>query len=426
MIQNPSWWIFLVLVPLVYWLAPARFRPAILMIASFSVLALISPLSVAFMVALSLFVYFILKYTAPTPGIATIQGDPSVAATPYLPSKIGNVRMTTWMFFVVLGYLVWYKYTPQVADWLAPKSSLADIAVPVGISYFAFKLMHYALERGRGTLPAHNIQDFVSWMFLMPTFTSGPIERFDHFQANKETTFQFAFVVEGLTRITQGLVKRFILVDQLTQLCIYLASDDLISFAHGNAGQEGVWAVWAYLFVALVVLYLDFSAYTDIAIGASRMFGFKIMENFDYPLLATNITDFWKRWHMSLTGWCRAYVYMPLIGMTRNPYLAVIATFLLVGVWHAGTIHWVAWGLWHGCGQAGALLWQRFAQRRKFTFFKSRPGKIVGWAMTMAYVSLGGALVAFHGATAGNGTFWDSFVLMGRAFGINPYVPPAL
>ncbi len=415
MIQNLSWWVFLGLAPLVYWLAPARFRAGILIIASFTVLALISPVSVAFMVALSLFVYFVLKYAAPTPGIAVIEGDPSIAATPYLPNKIGKIRMTTWMFFLVLGYLFWYKYTPQISSFLIPDSSFAHIAIPIGISYFAFKLMHYALERGRGTLPAHNIQDFVSWMFLMPTFTSGPIERFDHFQAHKETTFRFAFVVEGLTRIAQGLVKRFILVDQLTHLAVYLAGENIVDFAHGVGGQQGALVVWAYLFVAVVILYLDFSAYTDIAIGASRLFGLRIMENFDYPLLATNITDFWKRWHMSLTGWCRAYVYMPMIGITRNPHLAVIVTFLLVGLWHAGTIHWLAWGLWHGCGQAFAIQWQRFSQRRKIKFFKTRPGKIVGWAMTMAYVSLGGALVAFYET----GDFSDSFLLMGRAFGIN-------
>jgi len=414
-IQTPSWWIFVLLAPLAYWLAPARFRPAILMIASFSVLLLISPASVAFMVALSLFVYFVLKYAAPTPGIATIAGDPSVAATPRLPNKIGKIRLTTWMFFVVLGYLVWYKYTPQISILLAPHSSLAHIAVPVGISYFAFKLMHYALERGRGTLPAHNIQDFVSWMFLMPIFTSGPIERFDHFQTTKETTFRVAFVVEGLTRIAQGLVKRFILVEQLTQLCVYLAGDNLTDFAHGVGGQPGALAVWAYLFVALAVLYFDFSAYSDIAIGASRLFGFKIIENFNYPLLATSLGEFWKRWHMSLTGWCRAYVYMPVLGLTRNPHLAVIATFLLVGLWHAGSIDWAVWGLWHGSGLALSNQWQRFAQRRKIMFFKSGPGRLVGWALTMGYVSLGGVWVAFYGI----GTFMDSFTLLGRAFGIS-------
>jgi len=137
-------------------------------------------------------------------------------------------------------------------------------------------------------------------------------------------------------------------------------------------------------------------------------------ENFAYPLLATNLPEFWKRWHMSLTGWCRGYVYMPLVGATRNPYTAIIVTFVLVGLWHAGTIHWLAWGLWHGCGQAGVLYWSRIAQRKRITFFKTTFGKLLGWALTLGFVSLGGTLVTFYD----KGDFMDSFRLMGRAFGI--------
>ena len=414
MIQNPSWWVFLAFAPLAYWLAPLRFRAGILVIASFAVLLLISPATVAFMLAISLVVYFALKYAEPTPGIKHVPGNPT-AAVPLLPNRIAKIQVSTWMFFLVLGYLIWYKYAPQVASFVTADNSFAKAAIPIGISYFSFKLMHYALERGRGSLPAHNLQDFISWMFLMPIFTSGPIERFDHFQTTKETRFQLSFVVEGLTRIAQGLVKRFILVAQLNELADFICDGSLIDFAHGVTGQPGALAVWAYLLLALAILYLDFSAYTDIAVGASRLFGFRIVENFNYPLLAPSLNEFWKRWHMSLTAWCRAYVYMPVLGMTRNPHVAVIATFLLVGLWHAGSIHWAIWGLWHGGGLALSTQWQRYAQRRKIIFFKTRPGQILGWAMTMMFVSLGDVWVAFYGI----GTFSDSFALLGRAFGIS-------
>jgi alginate O-acetyltransferase complex protein AlgI len=395
-------------VPVVYWLAPIRFRAAILATTSLLMLFYLAPYTVAFMLGLSLLVYFVLKFTrAP----ATANGADGLGV---LPEKIGNIRLATWMFFAVLGYLAWYKYMPELVELVAPESSLAKIAVPLGISYFSFKLMHYALERSRGGLPPHNIQEFLSWMFLMPTFTSGPIERFDHFQISKEDTFRIGFVVEGLTRIAQGLVKRFVVMEQIDQLTAYLTGGSLLEFAAGISGQQGAWAVWAFLFLSLISLYLDFSAYSDIAIGASRLFGLKIIENFNYPLLATNIGVFWQRWHISLTAWCRAYVYMPVIGITRNPYIAVIATFTLVGIWHAGTIHWLSWGLWHGCGLALAQRWSRFAQRRKFQFFKTPLGKFTGWGMTIAYVSLGDALLVF----THEGTFMDSFRLMARAFGL--------
>lgn len=408
MMQNLSWWVFLATVPVLFWLLPARFREAFLSIASLGMLITLAPFAVGFMLALALLVYGVLNASA-VPAFAGGGTGSSI-----FPQKIGNVRLSTWMFFVVLGYLIWYKYMPQLAAYTFHDASFAKIAVPVGISYYSFKLMHYAIERGAGTLPEHNVQEFVCWMFLMPTFTSGPIERFDHFQQTKETTFRIDFVVEGLTRIAQGLIKRFIIVEQLTEGVAYFSGPDITAFAHGLDGQPGVFAVWAYLVLALVVLYLDFSAYSDMAIGAARLFGFRIMENFDYPLAATNLPEFWKRWHMSLTGWCRAYVYMPVIGITRNPYTAIIATFILVGLWHAGTIHWLAWGLWHGCGQAAVLHWGRFAQRKRIKFFKTSPGKILGWVLTIGYVSLGGALVAFYD----KGDFLDSFRLMGRAFGI--------
>jgi len=410
MMQNLSFWAFLATVPVLYWLLPIRFRAAFLSIASLGMLFTLAPYAIAFMLALALLVYGVLNLqTAPA-----FAGAGAGTGTAFLPPAISNIRPSAWMFFIVLGYLFWYKYVPQLAALTFHESGLAKIAVPLGISYYSFKLMHYALERGRENLPPHTIQEFLSWMFLLPTFTSGPIERFDHFQENTETSFRVEFVIEGVTRITVGLIKRFVIEDQLINAALHFSGDDLTAFAHGIDGQPGVFAVWAFLFLSLIVLYLDFSAYSDMAIGASRLFGFRIMENFAYPLLATNLPEFWKRWHMSLTGWCRGYVYMPLVGATRNPYTAIIVTFVLVGLWHAGTIHWLAWGLWHGCGQAGVLYWSRIAQRKRITFFKTTFGKLLGWALTLGFVSLGGTLVTFYD----KGDFMDSFRLMGRAFGI--------
>jgi alginate O-acetyltransferase complex protein AlgI len=173
--------------------------------------------------------------------------------------------------------------------------------------------------------------------------------------------------------------------------------------------------IWAFLALTLLYVYLDFSAYTDIAIGSSRLFGLRIMENFNLPFLATSLQGFWQRWHMTLANWCRTYIYMPMIGLTRNPYAAVIATFVVMGLWHAASPHWVAWGLWHGLGMAGILVWQRFATRRKIRFFKTRAGAVTGWAMTMAYVTLGGAFTLLHGREP----VFQSVRLIAAAFGVD-------
>jgi alginate O-acetyltransferase complex protein AlgI len=405
MIQNLDWWIYLLLAPVVYWLAPARFRAGLLSIASLVVLFTMAPVDMAQMSALALLVYGSFAWFA-RPALAVAGQTP--------PARPAKAPYVSWLFLIVFIFFFWYKYAPVLARYIAGEGGIADIIAPIGISYYSFKLIHYVLERGRNNLPEHRLQDYVSWLFLMPTFTSGPIERFDHFVQHRAPQFEIAFVIEGVTRIVQGLVKRFVLVDLLARAVAWLTGGNLADFTYGLDGQPGVWPVWAFLLVALVRLYLDFSAYSDIAIGVSRLFGFRIMENFSYPLLATSLTDFWTRWHMSLTSWCRVYIYMPVVGLTRNPYYAVIATFALVGLWHSGTHHWLAWGLWHGVGQAGVQHWGRIASRRKIKFFKKRLGKFIGWALTLIYVMFGGCLVAFYNV----GSFMDSFRLMGRAFGL--------
>ncbi len=134
--------------------------------------------------------------------------------------------------------------------------------------------------------------------------------------------------------------------------------------------------------------------------------GFKIVENFDWPILAPNPAVYWKRWHISLSGWCQNYVYLPVLGLTRNPYLAVFAAFTCIGLWHAGNWNWLAWGLYHATVVASFQAWTRFRKKRKWTFFEGRWLRLPGIAMTICYTSVaqsfsliqgvGGPLDALH------------------------------
>jgi alginate O-acetyltransferase complex protein AlgI len=133
--------------------------------------------------------------------------------------------------------------------------------------------------------------------------------------------------------------------------------------------------------------YLDFAAYSDIAIGSSRLFGIRIIENFNFPFVARNINEFWQRWHMSLSGWCRAYVYMPTIGLTRNPYLAIYATMATIGIWHEGSLTWLCWGLYHATGIVVYGSWARFRRRRKWRLRTGLVPRLVGVGVTMLFVS---------------------------------------
>ena len=392
MVQAVKWWIFLGLAPLCYWLLPARWRTGFLGACSIALLA-------------SFLGWDLLAMGA----IAGL----SYAGAGSSPRRPRSGVAPLWVLVcLILLYLIWSKYLPGLARALAGEGTFVDVAAPIGISYFCFKLMHYVTERRRGTLPQHGVQDFACWLFLAPIFTAGPIERFDHFQSEAETRqFEYRFVSEGLTRIAQGLVKKFLLGLIVIEILQKVTGGGLSSLLEGPPKPA---MVWCGLALTLLVVYLDFSAYSDIAIGSSRLFGYRIMENFNFPFAARSLQEFWQRWHMSLANWCRAYVYMPMIGLTRNPYYATIATFFVMGLWHSVSLNWIAWGIWHGVGLAWLMFWGRYAQKRKLTLRRTIAGSLLARTLTIGYVTLGGAFTAMHGRAP----FADSLRLMARAFGV--------
>jgi alginate O-acetyltransferase complex protein AlgI len=158
-------------------------------------------------------------------------------------------------------------------------------------------------------------------------------------------------------------------------------------------GEISTGRAWFICGLIYLQVYLDFSAYTDLAIGTSRLFGFRIMENFRWPIFATSIGGFWTRWHRTLAGWCQAYIYMPLLGLTRNPYLAVYAAFTAIGIWHAGSLAFLLWGIYHSTGVAVYHLWRRRGGRLARRF----PGRVGGWILTQLFV-IGSFAITLPGA----------------------------
>ena len=396
MIQFPIWWLFLLLAPAIYWTLPAQYRMAILAIMSLGLLMWIAFVDVFIMVALSGLVFVGLN-----------------CQHRLVPKWFRQLAGTPTLFWLVLIYFIWAKYLPALGHLFSGQGSFGTVVIPLGVSYFSFKLLHYVIEKKRNNFPEHNIGDFSAWMFLAPIFTAGPIERFEHFLAERQIAqFDKHFLVEGILRIAIGLVKKFVLGFLVYKLLVEISGGGLLALSH-SLDTLPIWSIWICLFLTLAYVYLDFSAYSDIAIGSARLFGLRIMENFNMPFLATSLQKFWQRWHMSLANWCRTYIYMGMIGITRNPYWAVLATFFVMGLWHAADLHWMAWGVWHGMGLMWLLFWGRFAARRKITFFRTNLGQLVGWACTMSYVALGGAFTALHGQGID-----QSLQLMAAAFGI--------
>jgi alginate O-acetyltransferase complex protein AlgI len=325
-------------------------------------------------------------------------------------------RRGGWLPLMILAAalpLAYSKYLPPLLHGLRMSPATRTVALPLGISYFTFKLIHYAIERSRGNLRGASPADFFCYLYLFPIFTAGPIERFDHFLANRQDRWSMPLLTDGLTRLTHGLVKRFVFAAFISD--VLLSGKTAAQFLRILPTVPPT-TVLAFLCLSFLYMYLDFSAYSDLAIGASRLFGLGIQENFNWPILAPNIGSFWKRWHMTLTGWCQAYVYLPTVGLTRNPYFAVGFTMLCVGLWHAGTATAAAWGLYHGTGLIVYLSWARLKRRHSWTWIDNSAWlKPVGWAMTFVFASLGAAFPCLYAS----GTAYGAVRLICRVFAIN-------
>lgn len=248
---------------------------------------------------------------------------------------------------VIIAALAWFKM--RIAADMA--SGVLGAAIPLGLSYYALRCIHYLVERYKGRLVPHDFVDFVSYLFFLPTLIAGPIHRFNEFQRDqRRLRWDGEKFSEGLERILYGYVK-------VTFLANFMISNRLAHVVDGlGPGRESLAAYLTMLRQGLNG-YLQFSGYSDIAIGCGLLLGYRVMENFRWPLLQKNISDFWKAWHISLSSWCREYVYMLVVSFTRRPALAVIATMLAIGLWHETSYRYIVWGVYNGLG---IVAWQVF------------------------------------------------------------------
>lgn len=266
--------------------------------------------------------------------------------------------------------------------------------LPLGISFFTFEFLHYAWDRYRNKTEAGRLGEYMAFILFFPTMVAGPIKRYQDFLP-KLRSIPADWVLDwqrGITRILAGLVKKFAIADLLTAYTAHLTIPDI---AVANRAVLPLWLL-AYGFK----IYFDFSAYSDIAIGSARLFGIRVPENFDWPYLQTNITDFWRRWHISLSNWLLDYVYKPLGGSRVSlprVYANLLVTMLISGLWHGAGYNFIIWGLLHGV----MLAVHRWWRRRPGAVPSSRVSiKIVAWLFTFVCVNLAWAFFCMDIHTA--------------------------
>ena len=338
-------------------------RFAFLGIASIAFIAWVEPLTVLMMLVIGILIYLPKDVT---------RGRP----------LLGGLNIA--MILLVSGFLLYFKYLPAIVIAVTENYAFSNLLLPLGISYFAFKMIHYLIENSRGHLPEHHFWDFLSFIFLVPIFTAGPIQRFDLYIKERSDIWQNEFAWVGLTRIATGLIKKFIFGAVFAMAMDKLSGggvDNLLA----NLTDVSPLAVIGFLISAYLFVYMDFAGYTDIAIGTSRLFGLRIMENFNFPIFAPNIGNLWKRWHMSLANWCQSYIYMPALGASRNPYIAVFCSFFVMGLWHAASWNWIAWGVYNSVGVATYQWWSITARKRKWSFVKNRAYIAVSYPLTFLF-----------------------------------------
>ena len=259
--------------------------------------------------------------------------------------------------------------------------------LPLGISFFTFEFIHYAVDRYRGTAEKGRIGEYLAFILFFPTMVAGPIKRYQDFLPKLQHP-SLDWPVDwhrGVTRILCGLVKKFAVADLLTSLTDNLHHDTIAS------ADRRILPVWllAYGFK----IYFDFSAYSDIAIGSARLFGIRVPENFNWPYLSTNIADFWGRWHISLYRWLVDYVFIPLGGSRVAPariYLNVLLTMLISGIWHGAGLNFLVWGLWHGILLCLNRFWMSYTRQTEDLAVVVGPLRtFAGWALTFGAVNFG-------------------------------------
>ena len=242
-----------------------------------------------------------------------------------------------------LGFLVYYKYTDffleNINALFGTHLPLLNLALPIGISFYTFQILSYTVDVYRGQVPAQkNPIDLACYVTFFPQLIAGPIVRYaDVARQLEERTHSLDSCRLGGRRFLVGLGKKILLANLLGELC-----------AAWRVTQDGsVLFSWMYAVGYTLHIYYDFSGYSDMAIGLGKIFGFTFPENFRYPYIASSITDFWRRWHISLSSWFRDYVYIPLGGNRRGRAVQlrnILIVWLLTGFWHGAAWNFIAWG----------------------------------------------------------------------------------
>jgi len=320
---------FLPWVLIAYYLAPKPAKNMVLLLASLVFYGWGEPIYVFLMLGTILVVYFL-----------------GIGVDKFRHGK--GARICLGLAVVVsLGLLAYFKYTNFFLDNFSRVTGLSvpllKMVLPIGISFYTFQLLSYVIDVYRGKAAVQ--KDFVAlatYITMFPQLIAGPIVRYTDVERQLSyREIDFSKTAYGIRRFTLGLGKKVLIANVLGEFCAHFRESD----------DKSILFVWTYAIAVSLQIYFDFSGYSDMAIGLGSILGFHFPENFNYPFISKSITEFWRRWHMSLGTWFRDYVYIPLGGsrcsLPRN-ILNIFVVWMLTGLWHGAEWNFVIWGLYFG------------------------------------------------------------------------------
>lgn len=326
---------FLPLSLLLYWMSPAKIKNFTLLAVSLFFYAWGEPVYVLLMIAsiLTNFVFGIFIESE------LIKEKRAVRRALFISAVVFNI--------LILGFFKYYGFLAENINALFNADiAYSELPLPIGISFYTFQVLSYVIDVYLGKVRLQrNPVSFALYVTMFPQLIAGPIVRYSDIESQLEQrNVSAAKFGEGAQRFIQGLGKKVLLANSMGALWDITQAMDMTGIS--------VFSAWLGIIAYTFQIYFDFSGYSDMAIGLGKMFGFEFMENFDHPYVSRSVTEFWRRWHISLGTWFREYIYIPLGGnrcsrmkQVRN----IMAVWMLTGLWHGASWNFVVWGIYYGC-----------------------------------------------------------------------------
>jgi len=372
--------LFFPIVTLIYFAIPHRFRWFHLLLASCIFYSFFVPIYI-----LILFFTIIIDFFA---GIWIEQSQGKHKKSALIMSLIANIGVLAifkyYNFFIDNFNAILFRINPEqlLPYW--------DIILPIGLSFHTFQAMSYTIEVYRGNQKAErHLGIYALYVMFYPQLVAGPIERPQNVlhQFYEKHEFNYENAKSGLRLMLWGMFKKVVIADRLSVF---------VNKIYGNPLEyQGLPLIIATLFFSIQI-YCDFSGYSDIAIGSARVMGFKLMKNFDRPYFSKTISEFWKRWHISLSTWFRDYLYIPLGGNrvgTSRRYFNLFLVFMVSGLWHGASWHFVIWGALHGIYSVFAIILYNF--QKKYLWLEMPSTNFIGFLSKFVHAFVTFVLVAF-------------------------------